>query len=133
MVKTIKEFQMKINDISILYESFLSSKEKQNEVSKKIKDLKLQIFSKLNKDITYTAKYKIQKKMIFVPSKTISESEYIQLRMKKMKIRKLKNIFNLLSDHLNKDFSDYEILNTSTKLHNIFKNDAIDNENRSAM
>ena len=52
---------MKINDISILCESFLSSKEKQNEVSKKIKDLKLQIFSKLNKDITYTAKYKIQK------------------------------------------------------------------------
>ena len=45
-----------------------------------------------------------------------------------MKIRKLKNIFNLLSDHLNKDFSDYEILNASTKLHNIFKNDAIDNK-----
>ena len=45
-----------------------------------------------------------------------------------MKIRKLKNIFNLLSDHLNKDFSDYEILKASTKLQNIFKNDAIDNK-----
>lgn len=74
---------MKITDIDILCEGFLSNKEKQNEVSKKIKDLKLQIFSKLNKDITYTAKYKIQKKMIFVPSKTISESEYTQLRIKK--------------------------------------------------
>ena len=74
---------MKITDIDILCEGFLSNKEKQNEVSKKIKDLKLQIFSKLNKDITYTAKYTIQKKMIFVPSKTISELEYTQLRIKK--------------------------------------------------
>lgn len=45
-----------------------------------------------------------------------------------MKIRKLKNIFNLLSDHLNKDFSDYEMLKASTKLHNIFENNAIDNK-----